>query len=132
LHDLVSYNEKHNEANARATTTVRATTGAGTAAWRARATTAEVLELRARQRRNLLATLVLSQGVPMLLGRRRARPHPARQQQRLLPGQRGLLVRLGGRRPRAPGVDPVAPAPPQGAPDLQARCAGSRARQPAA
>ena len=28
--------------------------------------------------------------------RRRARPHPARQQQRLLPGQRDLLVRLGG------------------------------------
>ena len=28
-------------------------------------------------------------------GRRRVRPHPARQQQRLLPGQRDLLVRLG-------------------------------------
>src|SRR3546814_3645665 len=28
----------------------------------------EVLELRARQQRNLLATLLLSQGVPMLLG----------------------------------------------------------------
>ena len=27
--------------------------------------------------------------------RRRARPHPARQQQRLLPGQRGVVVRLG-------------------------------------
>ena len=54
-----------------------------------------VLALRARQRRNLLATLLLSQGVPMLLGRRRARPHAARQQQRLLPGQRDELGRLG-------------------------------------
>ena len=36
--------------------------------------------------------------------RRRARPHPARQQQRLLPGQRDLLDRLEGRRrgPAAP------------------------------
>ena len=30
--------------------------------------------------------------------RRRARPHPGRQQQRLVPGQRDLLVRLGHRR----------------------------------
>ena len=53
-----------------------------------------------RQQRNLLATLLLSQGVPMLLDGRRGRPHPGRQQQRLLPGQRGLLVRLGRRRRR--------------------------------
>jgi glycogen operon protein len=32
--------------------------------------------------------MLLSQGVPMILARRRARPHPAGQQQRLLPGQR--------------------------------------------
>ena len=32
--------------------------------------------------------------------RRRARPHPERQQQRLLPGQRDLVVRLGRRRRR--------------------------------
>ena len=31
--------------------------------------------------------------------RRRARPHAGRQQQRVLPGQRDLLVRLGARRP---------------------------------
>ena len=48
-------------------------------------------------KRNLLATLLLSQGVPMLLARRRARPHPARQQQRLLPGQRAVLAGLGRR-----------------------------------
>ena len=54
-----------------------------------------ILALRERQKRNLLATLLLSQGTPMLLGRRRDRPHPGRQQQRLLPGQRDQLVRLG-------------------------------------
>ena len=36
--------------------------------------------------------------------RRRARPHPGRQQQRLLPGQRDLVVRLGRRRQGLPGV----------------------------
>ena len=36
--------------------------------------------------------------------RRRDGPHPGRQQQRLLPGQRDHLVRLGGRRHRAAGL----------------------------
>jgi isoamylase len=38
LRDLVSYNEKHNDANSRATATARATTGHGTAAPKARPT----------------------------------------------------------------------------------------------
>ena len=38
--------------------------------------------------------------------RRRARPHAGRQQQRLLPGQRDLLVRLGARRPGAARLHP--------------------------
>ena len=42
----------------------------------------------------MLASLLLSQGVPMLLVRRRMPPHPAGQQQRLLPGQFHLVVRL--------------------------------------
>ena len=37
---------------------------------------------------------MLSQGVPMICGRRRARPHAERQQQRLLPGQRTRMVQL--------------------------------------
>ena len=40
------------------------------------------------------------------LPRRRARPHPARQQQRLLPGQRAHLDRLGQRRRRPARVHP--------------------------
>ena len=67
LRDLVSYNEKHNEANGEGQQrTARATTGPGTAAWRARPTTRGA-RAAGRQHRNFLATLLLSQGVPMLL-----------------------------------------------------------------
>ena len=53
---------------ARTTPTARTTTSAGTAASRGRPTTARVLELRERQRRNFMATLLLSIGVPMISG----------------------------------------------------------------
>ena len=53
--------------------------------------------LRERQMRNLLATLLLCQGVPMLCGGDEIGRTPGRQQQRLLPGQRDQLVRLGPR-----------------------------------
>ena len=82
---------------ARTTTTARATTARGTAASRAPPTTPTCSTLRARQQRNLLATLFLSQGVPMLLGGDEIGRTQRRQQQRLLPGQRDLLVRLGRR-----------------------------------
>ena len=52
---------------ARTTTTARATTARGTAASRARPTTPRCSTLRARQQRNFITTLLLSQGVPMLL-----------------------------------------------------------------
>ncbi|MFO7717288.1 MAG: glycogen debranching enzyme, partial [Desulfohalobium sp.] len=68
LRDLVSYNQKHNEANKednRDGTDDNASWNCGV-----EGTTEdpEVLALRARQQRNFLATLFLSQGVPMLLG----------------------------------------------------------------
>ena len=75
----------------------------------------EILALRARQQRNLLATLLLSQGVPMLARRRRARPDAGRQQQRLVPGQRDLVVRLG-RRPSRERAGCVHPAPARAPP----------------
>ena len=66
--------------------------------------------------------------------RRRARPHPAGQQQRLLPGQRDLVVRLGARRrqrPRWSGArcaDRAAPRPTTSS----AAGAGSRVTRSAA
>ena len=112
---------------ARTTATAPTTTARGTAASRARPTTPAINALRRRQRRNLLATLLLSQGVPDAPRRRRARPHPGRQQQRLLPGQRGLLVRLGGRRHGPAGVHPPADRAPARRTRCSAGAASSRA-----
>jgi glycogen operon protein len=68
LTDLVSYNDKHNEANGEHNndgTTDNRSWNCGVEG----PTDEEVVNaLRRRQRRNLLATLMLSQGVPMLLG----------------------------------------------------------------
>ena len=96
LHDLVSYNEKHNEANGEDNSdgeshnrswncgvegptddpdgARRCAPGSSATSW---------------------PRCCCRQGVPMIAARRRARPHPAGQQQRLLPGQRADLDRLG-------------------------------------
>ena len=66
LADLVSYNEKHNEANGEDNGTGNRTTGRGTAASEGPTDDPGVHALRARQQRNFLATLLLSQGVPMI------------------------------------------------------------------
>ena len=66
--------------------TEAATTVPGTAVSRVQPTDPDVLALRARQQRNFLATLMLSQGVPMLLAGDEVRPNPTGKQQRLLPG----------------------------------------------
>ena len=68
LRDLVSYNEKHNEANGE-----EGRDGANdNASWNCGAEgptdDPEINRLRARQQRNLLATLILSQGTPMICG----------------------------------------------------------------
>ena len=66
LNDLVSYAERHNEANGEGNadgTSHNLSSNNGVEGPTARA---EVEELRARQRRNFLLTLLLSQGVPML------------------------------------------------------------------
>jgi isoamylase len=68
LRDLVSYNDKHNEANGEDNQDGTE----GNRSWNCGAEgdtdDPEINALRARQQRNLLATLLLSQGVPMLLG----------------------------------------------------------------
>jgi isoamylase len=68
LADLVAYDEKHNEANGEDNRDGESHNRSwnGGAEWPT--DDAGVLALRARQQRNFLATLCLSQGVPMLLG----------------------------------------------------------------
>ena len=68
LCDLVSYNHKHNEANGEGNRDgMRRELLAGTAASRGRPTTRTSWRCAAGRRKNLMATLMLSQGVPMLL-----------------------------------------------------------------
>jgi isoamylase len=67
LADLVSYNEKHNEANGEDNNDGESHNRSWNCGVEGPTDDPEVLRLRARQQRNFLATLLLSQGVPMLL-----------------------------------------------------------------
>ncbi len=67
LADLVSYNAKHNEANGEGNRDGHSANHSSNYGVEGRADDPAVLALRARQKRNLLATLLLSQGTPMLL-----------------------------------------------------------------
>jgi glycogen operon protein len=68
LNDLVSYNEKHNEGNAEENRDGENHNRSWNCGVEGTADEPEVRLLRDRQKRNFLATLMLSQGVPMLLG----------------------------------------------------------------
>lgn len=68
LNDLVSYNEKHNEANGEDSMDGESHNRSWNCGVEGETDDPEVLQLRERQRRNFLATLMLSQGIPMLLG----------------------------------------------------------------
>ncbi|MCS0494845.1 glycogen debranching protein GlgX [Ancylobacter sp. MQZ15Z-1] len=68
LHDLVSYNDKHNEANGEDNRDGHDDNRSWNCGVEGETDDPEVLALRQRQKRNLLATLFLSQGIPMLLG----------------------------------------------------------------
>jgi isoamylase len=68
LRDLVSYNAKHNEANGEDNHDGSDDNRSWNCGVEGEADDADVLALRARQQRNFLSTLLLSQGVPMLLG----------------------------------------------------------------
>lgn len=68
LHDLVSYNEKHNEANGEENRDGESHNRSWNCGEEGPTENAEIIALRARQQRNFLATLFLSQGIPMLLG----------------------------------------------------------------
>jgi isoamylase len=68
LADLTSYNEKHNEANLEGNADGESYNRSWNCGAEGPTDDPDVLELRARQRRNFLATLLLSQGIPMILG----------------------------------------------------------------
>jgi glycogen operon protein len=67
LNDLVSYNEKHNEANGEDNNDGESHNRSWNCGVEGKTDDAGILALRAQQRRNFIATLMLSQGVPMLL-----------------------------------------------------------------
>jgi glycogen operon protein len=66
LRDLVSYNEKHNEANGEDNRDGESYNRSWNCGYEGPTDDPEVNALRARQQRNFLATLLLSQGVPMI------------------------------------------------------------------
>jgi glycogen operon protein len=66
LRDLVSYNEKHNEANGEDGNDGESHNRSWNSGVEGETDDPEVNALRARQQRNFLATLLLSQGVPMI------------------------------------------------------------------
>ena len=68
LADLVTYNDKHNDANGEQNADGESHNLSWNCGVEGETDDRRVLDLRARQRRNLMATLMLSAGVPMLSG----------------------------------------------------------------
>lgn len=67
LRDLVSYNEKHNLANGEENRDGESHNRSWNCGIEGETDEAEVLRLRERQQRNMLSTLMLSQGIPMIV-----------------------------------------------------------------
>ena len=67
MHDLVSYNEKHNEANGEGGNDGESHNSSWNCGVEGPTDDLEIIALREQQKRNFLATLFLSQGVPMVL-----------------------------------------------------------------
>jgi isoamylase len=68
LRDLVSYNEKHNQANGEDNEDGESHNRSWNCGVEGPTDDAAVNELRSRQQRNFITTLLLSQGIPMLVG----------------------------------------------------------------
>jgi len=81
LRDLVSYNEKHNQANGEDNEDGANDNRSWNCGVEGETDDPAIDALRDRQRRNLIATVLLSQGCPMICGGDGDRPDPARQQQ---------------------------------------------------
>jgi len=67
MHDLVSYNEKHNEANGEGNRDGESHNLSWNCGEEGETDNPQVLALRARQMRNFMTTLLVSSGVPMIL-----------------------------------------------------------------
>ncbi|MGB9224602.1 glycogen debranching protein GlgX [Mycobacterium sp.] len=67
LNDLVSYNDKHNEANGEDNKDGESHNRSWNCGVEGPTDDAEILALRCQQMRNIMATLILSQGTPMIL-----------------------------------------------------------------
>jgi isoamylase len=68
LNDLVSYNDKHNEANGENNQDGSSNNLSWNCGAEGPTEDREIIKLRERQKRNMLATMFFSQGTPMLLG----------------------------------------------------------------
>ena len=68
LQDLVSYDHKHNESNAEDNIDGESHNRSWNCGFEGPTDKPEIVELRERQKRNMLATLLISRGVPLLLG----------------------------------------------------------------
>ena len=68
LNDLVSYNEKHNDANGEGNRDGESNNRSWNCGVEGETTTRDVNELRQRQMRNMFSTLLVSQGIPMICG----------------------------------------------------------------
>ena len=98
LADLVSYNQKHNEANLEDNRDGTDDNRSWNCGVEGPTDDPEILALRERQQRNFLDDAAALTGRADAARRRRVRAHAAWQQQRLVPGQRDLLGRLEPRR----------------------------------
>ena len=115
LRDLVTYDEKHNEANGEDNRDGESHNRSWNHGVEGETDDPEVERAARPAAAQHAGDAADLPGRPDDPARRRARPHPGRQQQRLLPGQRDLLDRLGGRR-RGPDRLHERPQRPAGRP----------------
>ena len=106
LHDLVSYDGKHNEANGEDNRDGSDNNLSWNSGVEGPTDDPAIVALREARKRSFLAMLFTVPGRAHAVRRGRDRADAGRQQQRLLPGQRDQLVRLepGPRAPRAAGL----------------------------
>lgn len=91
LADLTAYNDRHNEANGEDNNDGETNNSSWNCGVEGPSDDAEINDLRARQRRNMLGTLLLSAGVPMILGG----DEIGRTQQGIVIDPRALLLHSG-------------------------------------